>query len=147
MGQIWNRISRLANSYFNENSVSSSERIITSDDDDLRAIIEDLNNPQHKQRPEPAYNQSKQQNPKDSDGQHYSKRRTSGAMTSVKASAILGVELHASISEIKSAYKKKVMIYHPDRLSNATLTDQAQAKKIIVEINQAYQFFQQTKGF
>lgn len=68
-------------------------------------------------------------------------------MTLVKAASVLGVRTDASVPEIKSAYKKKVMKFHPDRVANAPLDEQTQSKQIIVEVNQAYQFFQQLKGF
>ena len=68
-------------------------------------------------------------------------------MTSAKATEILEIPKTATIQEIKSAYKKKVMAFHPDRLMNAPLPDQKKAEQKMVEINQAYQYLQLLKGF
>src|ERR1039457_3883573 len=31
--------------------------------------------------------------------------------------AVLGVNVHASVDEIRAAYKKKISLYHPDKVS------------------------------
>jgi DnaJ-domain-containing protein 1 len=163
MGQIWNRISRLAKSYLYETSdTSEAERIIGSDDDELKKIIDDLDKKknsrttdteshekQTKQDSEQKQqSQQKQKTHQQKQSEQYQKPRTStGSMTLIKAAAVLGVRTDASVPEIKSAYKKKVMKFHPDRVANAPLDEQSQSKLIIVEVNQAYQFFQQLKGF
>ncbi|MBI3259470.1 MAG: hypothetical protein HYZ54_08370 [Ignavibacteriae bacterium] len=46
MGQIWNRISRLAKTYLQDSDdISSAERIIQSDADELKRIIDELSEP------------------------------------------------------------------------------------------------------
>ncbi len=164
MGQIWNRLSRLAKTYLNDTSdTSAAERILRSDDDELKRIIEELDNPKsnqnttsdQKQSHEKQQNQNSQQNSQqrhntqsqNSQQQPPRSRTSPGAMTLIKAATVLGIRTDASVSEIKTAYKKKVMKFHPDRVANAPLDEQAQSKQIIVEVNQAYQFFQQLKGF
>ncbi len=167
MGQIWNRLSRLAKTYLNDTSdTSAAERILRSDDDELKRIIEELDNPKSNEhtaseqrqshekqnaQQQNAYQQNAYQNAqqqKQSQQNSQQRQRTSpGAMTLIKAATVLGIRTDASVSEIKTAYKKKVMKFHPDRVANAPLDEQAQSKQIIVEVNQAYQFFQQLKGF
>lgn len=167
MGQIWNRLSRLAKTYLNDTSdTSAAERILRSDDDELKRIIEELDNPTNKEHTtseqrqthekQQAQQNTHQQNAhqqnahqqKQSQQNSQQRQRTSpGAMTLIKAATVLGIRTDASVSEIKTAYKKKVLKYHPDRVANAPLDEQAQSKQIIVEVNQAYQFFQQLKGF
>jgi hypothetical protein len=182
MGQIWNRLSRLAKTYLNDTSdTSAAERILRSDDDELKRIIEELDNPKNKEHTTSEQRQShekqqaqqnahqqnahqqnahqqnahqqkqSQQNAHSQNSQQkqsQQRQRTSpGAMTLIKAATVLGIRTDASVSEIKTAYKKKVLRYHPDRVATAPLDEQAQSKQIIVEVNQAYQFFQQLKGF
>ncbi|MFN8359658.1 MAG: J domain-containing protein [Candidatus Kapaibacterium sp.] len=164
MGQIWNRISRIAKTYLNDTSdTSAAEHILRSDDDELKRIIDELDNPkpngQHTTTAEQQQPYEKQQQSQHTSqqrqSQHTSQQRQSqqrprtspGGMTLIKAATVLGIRTDASVSEIKAAYKKKVLKHHPDRMANAPLDEQAQSKQIIVEVNQAYQFFQQLKGF
>lgn len=51
---------------------------------------------------------------------------------------ILGVDKKASDDEIKKAYKKLAMKWHPDRNSQATEEEKAKADKMFKEINEAY---------
>ncbi len=167
MGQIWNRLSRLAKTYLNDTSdTSAAERILRSDDDELKRIIEELDNPTNKEhttseqrqthekqqaqqnaRQQNAHQQNAHQQKQSQQNSQQRQRTSPGAMTLIKAATVLGIRTDASVSEIKTAYKKKVLKYHPDRVANAPLDEQAQSKQIIVEVNQAYQFFQQLKGF
>ncbi len=55
MGQIWNRISKLAKTYLQDSDdISTAERIIQSDADELRRIIDELSEPK-KQAPPPPF--------------------------------------------------------------------------------------------
>ncbi len=51
----------------------------------------------------------------------------------------LGVDKGASESEIKKAYRKKAMKYHPDKFGNAGDKEKVEAEKKFKEINDAYQ--------
>lgn len=51
--------------------------------------------------------------------------------------SILGVDRNASEEDIKSAYKKLAMKYHPDRWSSASETEKKEAEEKFKEINEA----------
>lgn len=52
--------------------------------------------------------------------------------------SLLGVEKGASEQEIKSAYRKAVMKYHPDRFATKSEAERKQAEETFKEINHAY---------
>lgn len=55
--------------------------------------------------------------------------------------AVLGLESGADISEIKKAYRKLSMQYHPDKVSHLGEEFQRVAEEKMKEINQAYDYF------
>ena len=52
---------------------------------------------------------------------------------------LLGVEKTASENDIKKAYRKLAMKYHPDKFSNASEKEKKEAEEKFKEINEAYQ--------
>lgn len=52
---------------------------------------------------------------------------------------VLGIDKNASESEIKKAYRKLAMKYHPDKFSNASDKEKEEAEHKFKEINDAYQ--------
>ena len=52
---------------------------------------------------------------------------------------VLGIDKNASESEIKKAYRKMAMQYHPDKFANATDKEKEEAEHKFKEINDAYQ--------
>lgn len=62
-------------------------------------------------------------------------------------STILGVTKNATNDEIKSAYKRKISAYHPDKLASLGENYRALAEEDSKEINQAYQEIRAERGF
>ena len=52
---------------------------------------------------------------------------------------LLGVEKTASENDIKKAYRKLAMKYHPDKFSNASEKEKKEAEEKFKEVNEAYQ--------
>jgi hypothetical protein len=52
---------------------------------------------------------------------------------------VLGIQVGASLDEIKSAYKKAAQHYHPDKVSHLAPEFQVLAEKSMREINAAYE--------
>lgn len=52
---------------------------------------------------------------------------------------LLGVEKTASENDIKKAYRKLAMKYHPDKYSNASEKEKKEAEEKFKEVNEAYQ--------
>ena len=52
---------------------------------------------------------------------------------------LLGVEKTASENDIKKAYRKLAMKYHPDKFSNASEKEKKEAEEQFKEVNEAYQ--------
>lgn len=63
---------------------------------------------------------------------------TAHAMTVVEAQAILGITSKASLDDAKKAYRKLILIWHPDRH-----TGDAQALEHAQQINQAWELIQE----
>ena len=59
---------------------------------------------------------------------------------------LLGVSSKATVEELKSTYRKKVLTYHPDKWLNASKTEQDSAKKKFIEIQEAYDKIRAIKG-
>jgi DnaJ-class molecular chaperone len=51
---------------------------------------------------------------------------------------IVGIDKNATINEIKKAYKRKALDYHPDRHVDASDDDRIEYKRKFQEIAQAY---------
>ena len=52
---------------------------------------------------------------------------------------VLGLSKNASESEIKKAYRKAAMKYHPDKFSNSSEAEKKEAEEKFKEINEAYE--------
>jgi DnaJ like chaperone protein len=59
----------------------------------------------------------------------------------------LGLSIEASVDEIKRAYRKLVLQFHPDKWAGKTLQEQEKAKVKFIEIQTAYQKLKENKGF
>lgn len=51
---------------------------------------------------------------------------------------VLGISKQAGDEEIKKAYKKRAMVHHPDRHSNATEEEKLEQEKKFKEVGEAY---------
>jgi DnaJ like chaperone protein len=61
--------------------------------------------------------------------------------------AVLEIKLNSTPDEIKSAYRKKVLTFHPDKWIQASLQEQEQAKKKFIEVQEAFDKIREHKGF
>lgn len=135
MGQILNRIFRIAKSYINsESDLSSANRIIGNEDEDLKKIIDELN-------------RDKQRQSSGKSNQNQSSQSKNSDFSLNEAYHILGLKHDATIDEIKSAYKQKIKDYHPDRVANLGDELKNLAAKKTVEINQAYDLIKKHRNF
>jgi len=58
---------------------------------------------------------------------------------------VLGVDKNASEDDIKKAFKKAAMKYHPDRFANASDAEKKEAEEKFKEVNEAYQVLSDSK--
>ena len=60
---------------------------------------------------------------------------------------VLGVSKDASKDEVKKAYRKKAMKFHPDRLTEAGIDAQNAAKESFLKVQKAYDHICKQKGW
>lgn len=140
MGQILNRILRIAKSYTVPETLEEANKTINSDDEELKRIIEELNN--YKKE-----NQQWQDNARKESQQNKQQKSQNYEMDFDKSCRILGIERNASIEQIKEAYKKRVKEYHPDKVETLGEELKELARRKTQEINLAYEFLRKAKGF
>lgn len=145
MGQIWNRIKRIAQSYSRD-----AEWLYESVEDEeqrrLKEIIDELNRQEtSQQKKSSAGQQTHSSSQRKAHEQARSAPKPTG-MTMESALHILGVASTASNEEIKRAYKKLMMKYHPDRVASMSAVEQEAAKRRAQEVNGAYQYIKTAKG-
>lgn len=124
MMQILRRISRIAKSYLIKDNYK--DKYFNSDDEELKRIIDELNDKRQ-------YQNFDKQQAKDFDFE--------------KACKVLGVRNDASIDEIKSAFRKKIKQYHPDKINHLTEKEKAESLEKAKEIINAYEFFKRKYNF
>lgn len=56
---------------------------------------------------------------------------------------ILGISEHASMNEIKKAYRTLVKIHHPDRFMNESMEQQDLAEERFIKVQKAYELLEQ----
>ncbi|MFC2131461.1 DnaJ family molecular chaperone [Bacteroidota bacterium] len=131
MGQILNRMFRIAKSYSNDRNLTNEASL--SKDEELKRIIEELNKKKQHHHSEDKRNKNKVLQAKKIDIE--------------EAYGILKIEKNAGIDEIKSGYKKRIKEYHPDRLENFGDEIKELARIKTREINMAYSMIKNEKGF
>lgn len=160
MGQLWDRLRRFGESYVNDFTHDdpdyskldpkileelkkratgrTSHRGYETEEERLKRMIEEAANPQPKQ-------QQSQQNT-----HHHQNRQAPpqkhGGMGLEEALRALGLPANASVEDIKKQYKKLMLQYHPDRVSNLDQATQNQARDKAQRINAAYEVIKVLKG-
>ena len=83
-----------------------------------------------------------------SDSMHDNIRRNRNVHGAPKAYAVLGLSENATEAEIKKAYRKLILEYHPDTVSNKGLADEFKeyATKRFREIQEAYETICKERG-
>ncbi|HYF02679.1 MAG TPA: DnaJ domain-containing protein [Patescibacteria group bacterium] len=140
---IFDRARRIAESYLNDTFSRNVNLPPDSDDEELRRIIDELTRDSEKKSTGGGAkntasggfknNSSTSQNPQDGRFKN--------------ACATLGIAETASVDEIKSAFKRKMRIHHPDKAATLGKAEQAAAHTKAQEISEAYQFLKEYKGF
>jgi DnaJ-domain-containing protein 1 len=132
MGQLLNRLSNFAKSYVSKDNLKYAEHYINSEDEELKKIIDGLNNKNEFHNKKRESNQSERvNNPK------------------LKLEyKVLGLNSNnATIEEIKKAYKTKVKEFHPDTLKIKNENNLKIAQEKTLEINSAYSVIKKERGF
>ncbi len=138
MGQIFDRLKNIWKSQAVDFDVNNANRIVNDKDDELKRIIDELNNPKTNQ-------QKKQQNnyEQSNHSSNHSNVRTNNEF--INACRILNVSPNADVTQIKSAYKKLIKEHHPDKFANKNNQSAAQTKT--QEINNAYNYLKKYLNF
>ncbi len=68
-------------------------------------------------------------------------------LTAVSAFDVLGLSVNASPEQIRNAYRKLVLKYHPDRNSSVTEIEKKQLAVKFQQIQEAYEKLKSDKGF
>jgi DnaJ like chaperone protein len=128
MGQIFNRIARIAKANFNNRKeVKDAESYINQPDNELKKQFDNLGSRQNSAGAAQADN--------------------SANMDIASALRTLGLDAeHSSPEEIKSAYKKNVAEYHPDKVAHLGEEIRELSRKKILQINMAYELLKKSKG-
>lgn len=137
MGQIIDRIFNIAKSYANDSDLSAANRIINSDEDNLKNIIDELNKKEEPKKETFNYAKDSNSNRSNSDEK----------ISNDKAYQILGLNFNCSVDEIKSAYKEKIKEYHPDKVQNLGQEIKDLAVRKTKELNSAYSLLRQIRNF
>jgi len=132
MGQIFDRLSGILKSGITTDTPNLAEFMLKNEDDELRSIIDDLNN------------KKKEQN--------YSKKDFEDKYSKVnvgidQAYQILKIDSATSNDDIKIAYKNRIKEYHPDKVSTMGEEIQSVARIKTQQINEAYSLLKKIKNF
>ncbi len=136
MGQIFNRIKNIWKSQGADFDLNQANRILNDNDDELKKIIDDLNNPKSNQN-------KKQYSSNQNNNQSNHTNKTNNEF--INACRVLNVSPNADINQIKAAYKKLIKEHHPDKISNKNNQEFAQRKT--QEINNSYNYLKKQLNF
>ena len=134
MGQLLNRIGKIAKSYSFFNLDDNINSIPKINDEELKKIIDGLN-------------ANETENEKKSSGNINNINAKMKIPNLEQAYIILDINDSYDIESIKSAYRKKIKEYHPDKVSALGLDLRNLAEQKTIEINRAYEIIRKSKGF
>jgi len=97
-------------------------------------------NAKGKQQQQRFYNQSRQ-----SQSNSYTAPGPGGPLTMKEACKTLGIGPNASLDEISRAYKEKMRMSHPDKVSHLSEELQEKAKELTLKLNEAYDLIKKYK--
>ncbi len=137
---IFDRARRIAESYWSDNFSRDAHLPPNSEDEELRRIIEELSSEDGKKKRD-------NENFKNDFKNKSSGTHNPDAAKFKSAMNVLGISESATIDEIKSAFKKKMREFHPDKVATQSKEKQDTAQKKAQEISEAYQFLKVQKGF
>ncbi len=126
MFQILRRISRIAKSYLAEERDLNKRSDF--DDDELKKIIDELN-------------KSKEKN-KEQETQESNQK-----MNKASAYRVIGVNGNANVNEIKSAFRKKMKEYHPDKTIHLSEIEKKLYLEKAKDIISAYEYLKKEMNF
>jgi len=132
MGQLFNRLRDFARTQMRSEQadIRHAERILETDDEELRRIIEEL----HRDHTEGTAHTERQNS-----HQYQGATEPPPVPADVlKAHTTLNVPVGAQPEVIKKAYRNSIAKWHPDRFATATAAEQQQAHTRAHEINSAY---------
>jgi DnaJ like chaperone protein len=97
------------------------------------------------------YSDRKEQSQRESNRRESSENEREKKSTNIKDDKyfynVFGLNTRASAQEVKIAYKKLIMQYHPDKVVNLGPELQSLAKTKTQEINEAYQYLKKKLNF
>lgn len=141
MGQIWNRIKKIAQAYTRDTTSWSYESVEEEDQRRLKEIIDQLNSQGPSQRNETGNGAAGRTGNahRSSGGNRQQQQPRSGTQTPEAALAVLGLPAGATGEEVRRAYKRLMLRYHPDRVASLGAAEQEASHRRAQEINAAYQ--------
>ncbi len=137
---IFDRARRIAESYWSDNFSRDAHLPPNSEDEELRRIIDELSSDKGKKKHDDESFKNDFKNSNNS-------TQNPDSIKFKSAVSVLGVTEKATIDEMKSAFKKKMREFHPDKVATQSKEKQAAAQKKAQEISEAYQFLKTYKGF
>ena len=137
---IFDRARRIAESYWNDNVSRQAHLPPDTEEEELRRIIDELSGDKSKKNGE-------KENSKNDFKNQSSNAQNPDAVKFKSAVSVLGITEKATVDEIKSAFKKKMREFHPDKVATQSKEKQAAAHKKAQEISEAYQFLKTYKNF
>lgn len=138
MNQIFRRINKIIKSNLNSNENNIREHLISNNDDDLKKIIEELNNSKSNNKNESHYNNKDNE----SKSHNYNSKQS---MSLTAAYKLFELNQDSSVEELKSAYKRKINEYHPDKVEKLGAEIKELALEKTRQINEAWSVIKKDK--